>query len=60
MNTTNDIRTQWVQAVLEGRMATALYLAPYVPPADVTGMIRPPGSKHGRRTWGASGEIVGR
>lgn len=57
MSESTDIRSQWVTAVLEDRMATALYLAPYVPAADLSGLIQPPGDKRGRISWGASGEI---
>lgn len=60
MSNTNDIRTQWVAAVLENRMATADYLTPELPPVNLDDMIRPPADLRGRERWATAGEIVAR
>ena len=57
MSDMNDIRRQWYAAVLEGRMATADYLAPDLPPVSLDDMVCPPGDLQGRRRYAVSGEI---
>lgn len=52
MSATDDIRRQWVKASLEGRFATADYLATHLPPVP---LIRPPHDS--RERWGTAGEI---
>lgn len=49
----DDIRHEWVAAVLENRLATAAYLEPGLPAPGDDGMVRP----EDRESATVSGEI---
>lgn len=51
-----DIRAQYVQAVLEGRWATAEYLSPDLPEVDLEGYMK---TSEGQERASCSGEIEG-
>lgn len=51
----DDIRRQWVDAVLEGRFATAEYLAPDLPPASTDDLRAVPDDS--RDGYALAGEI---
>jgi hypothetical protein len=55
MSAHDDIRRQWVTAVLEGRFATADFLSAQLPPPDAGDLIHIPEGE--RDTWGVCGEI---
>lgn len=57
MEQRTDIRRQWYAAVLEGRMATADYLAPDLPPVSLDDMVCPPADLAGRERYAVAGEI---
>lgn len=50
-----DTRHAWVAAVLEGRFATADYLAPDLPAADTCDLTTPP--ENDRESFACAGEI---
>ena len=51
----NDTRHAWVTAVLEGRYATADYLAPGLPPVGNGNFMQAPAEE--RETFACAGEI---
>lgn len=54
---TDDIRRQWVDAVLAGRFATAEYLAPDLPPVSTDDLRAIPDDS--RERYAVAGEIAG-
>ncbi|HUX17095.1 MAG TPA: hypothetical protein VMW52_11525 [Phycisphaerae bacterium] len=52
---TEQTRRAWVTAVLEGRLATADYLAPDLPPVGTDDVRRPPTDS--RESFAVAGEI---
>jgi len=55
---TEQTRRAWVKAVLEGRLATAAWLEPDLPPADKSGVVSVPAGRRERHA--VSGEIGSR
>lgn len=58
VNTSTQLRRRWCEAVLEGRYATADFLAAHLPEPDLTDFVAVP-EEH-RDEWATAGEIDAR